>query len=411
MKSAIVVVLDRLGSGYLGPYGNTWIDTPGLNRWASQSSLFDSAIADGPSLAAAYQSYWRGIPSFVEDPTSTVDDPAMDASLLGQLAAAGRRTTLVTDCPWVSQHPLAADFSDRVEMLDTPLPSIASEVGETQVGQLLAAAWEQCATGDRPSLLWLHARAGSVWDAPSNLRHQFTEEGDPPPADCVDPPDEVVGGNVDPDRLLAFSHAYAGQVVAIDNCLGVFLQALEELPVDRQPLLILASPRGFALGEHGRIGACGDGTYSEVIQLPLLIREPGDVQAGTRIPHLVQPVDLYTTLLRYFGLPQPTDEPSWGHDLLATIDQSPRQYACTLHSDCWSLRTPIWFLRDTDPRELFVKPDDRWEVNEVADRCTDIVSELQSALEKIRQAARVGDATAMPELVPEVVDEELARQL
>ena len=44
------------------------------------------------------------------------------------------------------------------------------------------------------------------------------------------------------------------------------------------------------------------------------------------------------------------------------------------------MRTPAWFFRhpnivDTE-RELYLKPDDRWEVNNVAERCDDVVQAM-----------------------------------
>ena len=41
--NAICLVIDRLHAGYVGAYGNTWIETPAMNRLASQSFLLDQA--------------------------------------------------------------------------------------------------------------------------------------------------------------------------------------------------------------------------------------------------------------------------------------------------------------------------------------------------------------------------------
>ena len=61
LRRAIVIVIDRLGSGFLGPYGNTWIETPALNELASESVLFEDAIADSNDLTLLYRSYWSGV--------------------------------------------------------------------------------------------------------------------------------------------------------------------------------------------------------------------------------------------------------------------------------------------------------------------------------------------------------------
>ena len=54
-RSAIILVVDRLGAGHLGPYGNTWVETPALNRLAAESVLFELAITDSPQLEHASQ--------------------------------------------------------------------------------------------------------------------------------------------------------------------------------------------------------------------------------------------------------------------------------------------------------------------------------------------------------------------
>ena len=48
--NAICLVFDRLHAGYLGAYGNSWIETPAFDRLASQSFLFDRALIDSPEL-------------------------------------------------------------------------------------------------------------------------------------------------------------------------------------------------------------------------------------------------------------------------------------------------------------------------------------------------------------------------
>ena len=58
--NAICLVLDRLHAGYVGAYGNSWIETPALDRLASRSLVFDRALVDSPELERLYRSYWQG---------------------------------------------------------------------------------------------------------------------------------------------------------------------------------------------------------------------------------------------------------------------------------------------------------------------------------------------------------------
>ena len=58
----------------------------------------------------------------------------------------------------------------------------------------------------------------------------------------------------------------------------------------------------------------------------------------------------------------------------------------------WSraIRTPAWYLRHAAEPELYAKPDDRWEVNDVADRCDEVVGLLEKALIEYEHSLRSG---------------------
>ncbi len=91
MDNAIVIVVDRLGAGYLGPYGNTWIETPSCNRLAARSVLFEFALADAVDLATVYRSYWQGLHAMSPDrPIRSL--PEMAAAPRSSRRAGDRRT-------------------------------------------------------------------------------------------------------------------------------------------------------------------------------------------------------------------------------------------------------------------------------------------------------------------------------
>ena len=61
--NAICLVIDRLHTGFLGTYGNAWVETPAIDRMASQSCVFDNALIDTPRLRGICHSYWQGMHS------------------------------------------------------------------------------------------------------------------------------------------------------------------------------------------------------------------------------------------------------------------------------------------------------------------------------------------------------------
>src|SRR5689334_6461449 len=95
-KSVVVLVIDRLGAAWLGPYGNAWLDAPNFNRLATRAALFETAIAATPDLSAAYRRFW----SFGR----TSDSESAVQPSLPALAAKDHSAILVTDDETVARQ-------------------------------------------------------------------------------------------------------------------------------------------------------------------------------------------------------------------------------------------------------------------------------------------------------------------
>jgi arylsulfatase A-like enzyme len=399
VPSAIVIVIDRFGAGYLGPYGNTWIETPALNRLASESLLWENVFADCPTLSGFYRAVGWGRHAWGQLP------PVPHPSLIEQLAEAGVQTTLVTDEPDLAAEPFAAAFHERVRLPREETSAPADTITATQMAHTFAAALECVEQTREPFLLWLHLQGmTAAWNAPREFRESLADEDDPPPPEFVDPPDCILPANSDPDEILGMSQAYAGQVLLLDACLAPFLQSIDAHCSAQNALLVVTSPRGYPLGEHGRIGPCGDGLYEEVIHLPLFIRHPTRWGAMQRFQMLSQPADLYYTLGSWFRAEEGQRDLPLGAasllDLASRDDRLMRECVASAMGEQHSIRTPAWFLRHVVNQlpQLYVKPDDRWEVNEVADRCGDVVEHAVRALTAYEQLTRTGRGNEFPRL-------------
>src|SRR6266481_5409958 len=88
--SAVVLVIDRLGAGWPGPYGNTWLDTPNFNRLAAQTALFETVLADSPELTTSCRAYWTGRHAMEPSEVTAASLPAL-------ALAAGAHSVVVTD--------------------------------------------------------------------------------------------------------------------------------------------------------------------------------------------------------------------------------------------------------------------------------------------------------------------------
>lgn len=407
--NAICLVIDRLHAGYLGAYGNAWIETPSLDRLASRSLVFDRALVDSPRLDQLYRSYWQGWHAMCPPPP-----PASRPSLAALLREAGVNTALLTDEPQVGQHPLAVDFDELVEIDPPWQPQTAKDIERTHLARcfMQIIRWLERARG--PFVLWCHLGGlGTTWDAPLKFRQAYCEEGDPPPPDGAEAPDRMLPADCDPDELLGVVQSYAGQVTLLDTCLGALLEFLDGTHAGRlgqETLLTLTSSRGFPLGEHRRVGPCDDALFGELVQVPWMMRFPGF--SPTRSPTLVEPADLWATLLEWWGVDSPPHSPTAASLLPIVRGQTEtlRDRLCILGSAERAIRTPAWHLReggkaglaDAEHVELFAKPDDRWEVNDVASRCRDVVECLQDALtqyELTLPSGRIADLPALSELL------------
>jgi arylsulfatase A-like enzyme len=395
--NALCLVIDRLHSGYLGAYGNGWVDTPAFDRLAAESFLFDQALIDTPELAPLYRSYWQGWHALAGAPPQ--DRPSLPA----MLREAGVHTLLLTDAPAVRKHALAADFNDVIE-IKVPLlvgPVEEGEFDKTRLAECFAQIIDRLETAPQPFFLWCHlASLGLVWDAPPEFLQLYTEEEAPDAPRSADVHERFLTDR-DADEAVGISRTYAAHVSLLDACLERLHAALLEHPVGRETLLTLTSARGFPLGEHRRVGPCDEALYGELVHVPLLLRFPDGLAASGRSQALVEPADLRPTLLDWWNVREPIASPSGG-SLMPII----RGEAANLRDRLiisgrgseLAIRTPAWYLRAADAPELYVKPDDYWEANNVAVRCQEVVECLQDTLLQTEQTLAAGRIADLPPL-------------
>jgi hypothetical protein len=395
--NTICLVFDRLQAGCLGPYGNTWVQTPAFNRLACESFTFDQMSIDTPELERLYRSYWHGWHALCPH-----EPPAERRSLIAALRESGVTTALLSDERRVTEHPLAVDFDEFIE-LDPPWQSqTAEEIEQAHLAKCFVELIDWLPTAREPFFLWCHlAGLGTAWDAPLNFRESYREEGDPEVPSAADVPDRMLPESYDPDELLGIAQAYAGQLSLLDGCLDALLEELESSEAGKDTLLIVTSARGFPLGEHRRVGPCDEALHGELLHVPLMIRFPDRTAAAQRTQALAEPADLWATLWQYLELGELPRSPtalSW----LPIIKQEagPRHDRLCMAGvkNERAIRTPAWFLRAVGDGELYAKPDDRWEVNNVANRCLDIVENLKQARVLYEQTLHSGQIADLPPL-------------
>jgi iduronate 2-sulfatase len=200
--------------------------------------------------------------------------------------------------------------------------------------------------------------------------------------------------DTDPEYARLMRQAYAAATSYMDAQIGRVLEALTELALDDNTIVIVWSDHGFLLGEHAIWGKhC---LYEEALRAPLIIRQPGMPQPGAATDAIVETVDLFPTLLDLCALPAPPelsgrslrpqlDTPSTASVKPALAFWGGRR---TVRNDRWRL---ILHPRPGDAApgmELFDYQTDPHESRNAAGDHPDVVARLLAILEAAAEPSR-----------------------
>lgn len=422
---AIVFVLRGCPTGWLGAYGNEWVGTPNLDRLAAEAVVFDRHTSDCPDPAAARAAWFGGRhqtpPIAVR--AGSVSDGEVPPSLTlpartdarAALRAAGVRSVLVranhpdTDAAphyyagWDEVFDARPDADDRspLDALIRALPEVLDKLANVP-----------------RFLLWVEIdRLVPPWDVRQDVFEAYVEDEDAEADDEPVPPfaDPPTGpfDRTDPAAWEWLHRTFAAVVTTLDAELGAVFDELRTRGLDQTAAWLVTSDLGYPLGEHGQVGLHRPWLHEELVHLPLVLRLPAAAEAGRRVFALTQPADLFPTLLDLLGADPPA-EPVHGHSLvpLATGKAAAvREYACSglvldgvgewaIHTADRALLVPGPQPEADPPREpqLYEKPDDRWEVNDLRSRNVELAEQLEGVLRKYAAAVQHPGPLVVPQL-------------
>ena len=128
----------------------------------------------------------------------------------------------------------------------------------------------------------------------------------PPNFRRYEPGDITLRGNVpseDEEKARNMLAGYYGLCESLDHEMGRLMAYLEESGLDRNTLVVFTSDHGELAGSHGKFGKSE--FEDESLRVPLLMRLPRDIPAGTVVDTLTGSVDLMPTILSLCGLAVP----------------------------------------------------------------------------------------------------------
>ncbi len=320
----IVLSFDGLRASALGAYGNAIIETTTFDRLAAAGVVYDWCHVATNDLRVLYHSLWR-----VVAPSLLVTDDGDVAKLASELEL---------------------ECLSREQSASEP----AKLFSATEFAHLADFFCEQLGKQTIVGPIWMHSKAlAGVWDSPTEVAQSLAEEDETLLSADVKPPEyELIDD--DADRVFVDTCRYHAELIAIDAVLEGIVGWLAEHDAYQDRPLIICGTRGFGFGEHGVVGLKSTSLWSEHVHVPCIV------------------VDRLTTTQRDSSL-------LW----LADVFRTASQRISHKHLQWWSpdgslfIRTAEWLLRRAnDSNRLYVKPDDRWEANDIAALCADDLTEL-----------------------------------
>jgi len=149
--------------------------------------------------------------------------------------------------------------------------------------------------------------------------------------------------------------AYYALVTEIDHHVGEILAALDEAGLTNETIVVYCSDHGDFVGSHGMVekAAAGQNVYEDILNIPLIIRYPGNKENGKRVGELVSLVDIYPTLVELIGLKMPELKYNLqGESLAKTLLYGKPMKREYFVSESWSQATVI-----TEDRKLGIMLD------------------------------------------------------
>lgn len=428
----IVVMCDTLRYDHIGYHGNSAIQTPNIDAFASQALVFDRAYSGGFPTLLNRADLLTGRHTFTYMGWEDLHDE--EVVLANVLNNAGYTTGIVFDTLHLKNNGFTFDRGYRswqwirgqeddryrVVPLAPELPASPSKFRHDTavIEQYLRNVSDRqdetdyfCARTIEAAIGWIR----EIHDQNKFFLHIDAfdphEPWDPPQSyvDLYDPGyvgEEVIYPAYAPTDFLSpaeLEHVralYAAEVTMVDHWLGELFAEIGRLGLWSNTTVILTSDHGILLGEHGLIGKGWDyqghyecyPLYEELVRIPLMIRGPGITPR--RITDLAQPADLMPTILDWVGAAHPSRVQ--GVSLVPTIEDATGSSHPPAHQSvvsCRSLFTPLstkpsckvtdgqWALVHGGghaPSALYYLPNDPQEQTNVLDQHCDVALGLQA---------------------------------
>ncbi len=346
----VFIMTDDHAAHAISAYGSRLNKTPNLDRLAKEGMKFENAFVTNsictPSRAVILTgkySHLNGVPVF-----NHID--STQPLLSKYMQTAGYHTGMIGKWHLGANDPkrpddgkpTGFDYWNILPGQGAYFDPVMIEMGErkklsgytTDIITDLAMGFIDKRPKDKPFFLMYHHKAPHrAWQPDEKHRKQF-ENYDPPfPATFDDdykgksdaarqstmhidadlnetdtkgkPPAGLSGAELKKWKFRRYMQDYLACVQSVDDNVGRFLDYLDKTGLAENTIVIYTSDQGFFLGEHNFFDKRF--MYEESLRMPLLIRWPGKIKAGSVSKSMVLNLDFPVTMLDAAGAKIPAD--------------------------------------------------------------------------------------------------------
>lgn len=398
----VLFAIDSLWADHMSCYGYRRLTTPHIDKFAQSGVLFENTFSPHIPTTPAYASMLTGMDCFSTDVVALRHKGPLTeqvATLPEILREAGYQTT----CVGFSGNPSSRGF-DRYLDYDGWGPDETGKSPKAEnLNRVAIPELERLAKEDAPFFLFLrHMDPHSPYLPPAPFDQMFYSK-DPcdPSVNTMKPVLEfkpfaeyfkswMPQGITDAEYVIA---QYDGAIAYMDACIQRILTRIDELGLSENTLVIINSDHGETLMDH----ECyfdHHGLYDCTLHVPLIMRLPGVLPAGVRVPGYNLHQDLVPTILELAGID--TGRQFDGQSLLPLIrGERPANYsgfyiteATWMRKHGW--RTPEWKLIVALEPDFHFKPEvelynlilDPGENHNVADQYPGVVEALRRQMDE-----------------------------
>jgi arylsulfatase A-like enzyme len=342
--NVLYIMSDDHAAHAVSAYGSKLMQTPNIDRIAREGIRFDNAFVTnalcGPSRACLLTGKYNHLNGFMDNAATTKFDGSQQ-TFIKLLKPAGYQTAVLgkwhlnsdpTGFDHWSIMPGQGRYFDPIFMTNGKREVIKGYV--TDVITDKAIDWMKNRKKDQPfCLLYHHKAPHRAWEPDEKHAKLFDDKEMPLPETFwdnyenrgtaakdqdmsvaktltktdlkVDPPAGLEGKALVEWNYQRYIKDYCRVIASMDENIGRVLDFLDKEGLADNTIVIYTADNGFFLGDHGWFDKRF--MYEQSLRVPLVVRYPGHIKAGSVSKEIVLNIDHAETFLDYAGLPIPAD--------------------------------------------------------------------------------------------------------